>query len=258
MNQRLAIIVFSFTFVVVFVVGFLRGDSREAEARRVGSLASAPVPMPTPSEGGRRGTKPVAATMPLSEEDFQRAYGGWKDVRRAADGRAIRLETELGADGSPPTKEYRSEAFNPLNQAKAIDRALRVLREARAITGVDPDRSLANGAVSATQTQALVSFSQSIDGVPVVEGGAIHVLLGEWGELRTIESDFLQNPSIANAPDPAQKPGGGGSRTVLYPVSREAGAPELRYGYETIDHGIQTITDAQTGEVLFRRDRRIR
>ena len=103
------------------------------------------------------------------------------------------------------------------------------------------------------ESSAQVVAQQSLDGIPISPGGLVTMLIGSDGEIRAIDSSIYPKTEIANKVSLAQPPQ---SREILF-VTQSAPTAVLRHAYETRDRGIQTVTDAQTGEVLLERNRQI-
>lgn len=266
MNQRLAFIIFAFAFIVAIVAGFYSppGDEKPAPAEFRAKLRetiirpSSPRPSGHPtggrnpsSETKRAPASEVAKSEPLSREAFLRKYGERLGIEVSGD-RVIRLDgiairaTELSSD-------QKSKGFRPSHPGELVGRAREILNDARALLGVSENMEFGEPITTPGESTGQVIFPQSRGGTPIFPGGLVTILVGPEGDLRSLDSSIYPVTEIANSqllPQP------NASRSLLYVTEAEPKAL-LRYVYETMNQGIQTLTDAQTGAVLFTRDRRV-
>lgn len=269
MNQRLALIIFAFALIVAVVVGFFSPSGEEkmppsefrAKLRETINKPSKSSPTVKPSEAAQRNPSSEAAdikqgevkeTDPLTREAFIRKYGEKLEVVSSSDrvirfsGIAIRSENLLN--------EQKVKGFRPSRLADLVARAREVLSDARALLRIPEDTQFAEPLVTPGDSTGQVTFQQTKGSVPIYPGGLVTVLLGPDGELRTLDSSIYPVVEVVNS---MTLPQPGSSRSILYVTEAEPKAV-LRYAYETMNKGTQTITDAQTGAILSERDRRIR
>src|SRR5690606_7595318 len=142
----------------------------------------------------------------------------------------------------------------PSNESDLRSRASEILADAAPLLGVDPDTTFLSPLVEGGDTTGRVTYQQGIDGVPIYPGGTVTVVLGPRGELKAFDSSVYPATKIGNRatlPQPVD------SRRVLYVTESEPVAL-LRYAYDSLHRGIQKVTDAENGEILLERDRRVR
>jgi hypothetical protein len=271
MNQKLAIVLFIFAFVVAIVVGFgdredLRPAPAEFRAKFHDTLlrpkkkldpSGHPVPaerIPASGHGSRRPASADAVVMendPLSRESFMAKYGDGLDLTDY-EGRVIRV------DGSGlPTEKFEANqkisGFRPSDPAQVAVRAREVFENARRLLGIPDDAEFIQHQPATGESSSQVSFQQSDKGVPISPGGLVTILLGPDGEVRAIDSSIYPKTEVANQ---ATLPPPQMAREILF-VTQSAPVAIVRHAYETRDRGIQKVVDAQTGAVLLERDRRI-
>jgi hypothetical protein len=272
MNQILAGILFTFAFVVALIVGL-----RDREEERIAPAAfrakvqetilkarAAPTPIekkaPVPGST-ERGPASVpsppapsenAKFEPLNRESFQRTFGE-KMEWTLHEGRVIRIDgTAISLEAFDSSQ--RISRFRPSNHVELTARGREIFESARRLVGAPSNAEFLNPAVNGGESSGQVSFQQAVDGVPVYPGGLVTVLVGSEGELRTLDSSVYPVIRVTNAPAIAM---GSGARHILYVTQSEPTAL-VKHAYETRDHGIQTVIDAQTGAVLLERNRQIR
>lgn len=259
MNKKLAFVIFAFAFVVAIVAGFYSPSNEErpapAEFRAKFRETIVHPPKGTPSAKPAQARSPSSerkAEPSLSREAFLDKYGEKLGITFAGntvvrlDGIAIRSED---LSHGQKIKEFR-----PAHLGDLIARAREILGDARSLLGISQEMEFGEPIATPGESTGQVVFQQTHAGVPILPGGSITILVGPNGELRTLDSSVYSSIEIANAltlPQPAS------SRTVLYVMEADP-KTILRYAYETMTKGIQTVNDAQTGVVLFTRDRRIR
>jgi hypothetical protein len=189
---------------------------------------------------------------PLSREAFRRQFGERLQFDEYA-GRVIRIDGSGISDGAFD-RFQKVDGFRPLDAAAVSARAREVFEASRGILGISEGTEFTFVPPTTGESSAQSIAQQSKNGVPIVPGGLVTILLGPNGEVRGLDSSIYPKTEIANV---ASLPPPVGAREILY-VTQSAPVAVLRYAYETRDHGIQNVVDAQTGGILLRRDRRIR
>lgn len=270
MNQKLAMVLFAFAFVVAIVVGFggrddLRPKPAEFRAKFQETLLKSrkridPVAVPTPlernpSSGALRrpaGEPESKPGDPLTREQFARKYGE-SLVITEFEKRVIRID----GSGIPSEKFDASQkvgGFRPSNSNEVSARALEVFESVRRILGI-PDHAefIAHPPTTGDSTAQIV-IQQTENGIPIAPGGLVTILLGPEGEVRAIDSSIYPKTEVVNT---ATLPRPEAARQILF-VTQSSPTAVLHHAYETRDRGIQKVVDAQTGTVLLEKDRRIR
>lgn len=268
MNQRLALIIFTFALIVAVVVGFFSPSGEEkmapsefrAKFKETISKPSKSPPSMKPTEAVRRNPSSetedkkrdeARETEPLTREAFLRKYGEKIEVITSSD-RVIRF-SGIAIRNSDLLNEQKVKSFRPSHSADLVMRAREILNDARSLLRIPAETEFGDPLVTPGDSTGQVTFPQTRDGTPIYPGGLVTILLGPDGELRTLDSSIYPVIEVVNA---VTLPQPGSSRAILYVTEAEPKAV-LRYAYETMTKGIQIITDAQTGVVLSERDRRI-
>lgn len=269
MNQKLAFVLFAFAFIVVLVVGFGgKEDPRPAPAefrakfqdtllrprKKPATVApTAPERLPAGRQSDRRpaGEAAPADGEALARDAFARKYGE-KLAFTEFEGRVIRIDgSGLLSEAFDPSQKVGG--FRASDAAAVSARAREVFANVRKMLGVSEDAEFILHPPTTGESSAQVVAQQSEDGVPISPGGLVTMLFGSDGEVRAVDSSIYPKIEIANSArlaPPAQ------SREILF-VTQSAPVAVLRHAYETRDRGIQTVTDAETGEVLLERNRQI-
>jgi hypothetical protein len=274
MNQRLAIIIFAFAFVVAIVAGFYSpgGEVKptpsdfRAKLREnlpIGPRSGTPKAKPAGTESSKREpAAPAARLAPaldptkgpgLDREQFTRKYGDALRITPAS-GRATRIDG-IGADPSTLEGSARVPGFRPSSADDLRARAEEILKDAHRILGLNASQEWVGPTIQPGESSGQVIFQLAVGGVPVYPDGLITLVIGAEGELRSMDSSAYPETRVMNARTlgaPAN------SRAILYVTDSEPVAA-LHHAYETRDAGgIQRVSDAQTGEVLLERDRKIK
>ncbi len=265
MNQKLALVLFAFAFVVAIVVGFgNRADLRPAPAEfrekfqetLLKPRKKIDVTGPRTEHGDRRPAstaEPHAdVEAPLTREAFATKYGENLQVTDY-EGRIVRI------DGSGiPTEKFESNqkvaGFHPSDADQVSARAREIFENARRMLGIPDDAEFMMRTPTTGESTSQVVVQQSDKGIPIYPGGSVTLLIGPEGEVRAIDSSIYPKTEVVNQatlvrPEMA--------REILF-VTQSAPVAVLRHAYETRDRGIQKVVDAQTGAVLLEKDRRIR
>jgi hypothetical protein len=158
-----------------------------------------------------------------------------------------------------------SSGFNSLD-AKIVEKQARVvLEQVSKSLGVEA-RDLKTAGINAGAFSAQAYFQQTIEGLEVAPYGSVSLDFSKEGELARLENDLIRPHEIVNLPKLtsqevqtnlklSSKP-----RHILW-ASRPAsdkGATALVHAYEFHEQGHQIVVNAESGEVLYKRDRRIR
>lgn len=270
MNQKLALVLFAFAFVVAFVVGFgakedLRPAPAEFRAKFQETLLkplkrAGPTPPAAPrerkpaSEHGDRGpagSSPAEAGEPLTREAFVEKYGERLRFENYED-RVIRVDgSGIPAEGFADTQKV--DRFRPSSATETAARAREVFANARRLLGISDDAEFIQHPPTTGESTAQIILQQSENGVPISPGGTVTILLGPDGEVRSIESSIYPKVEVANEAS-LERPDA--AREILY-VTQSAPVAIVHHAYETRDRGIQKVVDAQTGAVLLEKNRRV-
>lgn len=273
MNQRLTLIIFVFAFVVAVIAGFhnpsevsptpsdFRAKLRESPLNPMKPIA--PKAAPTSTETTRREpaappAKLAAAIDPtkspgLGQEEFARKYGdALKFV--SASGRVTRIDGGL-LDASTLQGPARVPGFRPSSEGDLRARADEIFRDAHRLLGLNSSQEWVGPTITTGDTTGQVIYQQAVDGVPLYPNGLVTLVIGPEGELRAMDSSAYPEIRVVNARKLGMPEN---SRSILYVTDSDPVAA-LHHAYETRDaRGIQRVSDAQTGEILLERDRKIR
>jgi hypothetical protein len=276
MNNKLAFVLFAFAFVVALVVGLgSREDIRPAPAefrakfeetllkpRKIPAPVAVPAePARTPAsgQGDRRpagGFEPVAVEKsegePLNREAFSAKYGERLEFT-VFEGRVIRIDGS-GVPDDAFASDQKVSGFRPGSDADVIARAREVFANTRRLLGIPERAEYSMSPPNKGETTSQVVMNQTEKGIPISPGGLVTILLGPNGEVRGVDSSIYPKTEIENSvalPRPAA------AREILF-VTQSAPVALLRHAYETREGGIQRVVDAESGEVLLDRDRRIK
>lgn len=270
MNQKLAFVLFAFSFIVVLVVGVgvggkedLRPAPAEFRAKFQDTLlrprekpAVTPV-VPERAPAGKQSDRRPAGRAEsvegeaLARDAFARKYGE-RLVFTEFEGRVIRIDgSGLPSEAFEPGQKV--DGFRTSDAAAVSARAREIFANARKMLGVPDDAEFILNPPTTGESTAQVVAQQSQNGVPISPGGLVTMLIGPEGGIRALDSSIYPKTEIANVVRLAPPPQ---SREILF-VTQSAPTAVLRHAYETRDRGIQTVTDAETGEVLLERNRRI-
>lgn len=274
MNQRLAIIIFAFAFVVAVVAGFyspkddgpspsdFRAKVRENLPNlKIPLIEKGKVAAPAKREPSsvKETVAPVPSTKPvtvnengLNPETFSKKYGDALTYS-TYEGRVTRIDGTR-TNASLLEGDARVPSFHTQSESDLLGRSSEVLSDAGSMLGVDRNTAFLAPQAEGGDYTGRVTYQQAIDGVPIYPNGVVTVVMGGSGELRSLDSSIYPSTRILNQVTQPQPPN---TRLILL-VTESAPVALLRYAYDAREKGIQTVTDAQTGTVLLRRDRRIR
>lgn len=210
-----------------------------------------------------RNEKDLDERKDLKLQQFKDKFG--KDLVIAFDERG-RLASVKGKMGSNMKAD---EGFTPDDPQKAIKRAKEILEAAGSLIGLNSSLPLGDPRVKTGNISAQVYFQEFVRDVPVAPVGNITVDLGPEGELIGLYSDYNGDLKVGNsfridssqAKDMAVSAAitnestglktEGGSRVIW------TNGNEGRCAYDFTVGSRQVIVDAETGKVIFQRDRRM-
>jgi len=276
MNNKLALVLFGFAFIVAIVVGLGgREDIRPAPAefrakfeetlmkpRKKTPPSVTPVEAvraPASGHGDRRpagSSVPVAIEKfddrPLTREEFAAKFGEKLEFTIHED-RIIRVDgSGIPRDGF--AKDQTITGFRPGSDADVIARGREVFAAARKMLGIPETAEYTMAPPNKGESTSQIVLNQTEKGVPISPGGLVTILLGPDGEVRAIDSSIYPKTEIVNTVSLARPDA---AREILF-VTQSAPVAILRHAYETRAGGIQKVVDAESGEILLERDRRIR
>lgn len=270
MNQKLAIVLFAFAFVVAAVVGFggradLRPEPAEFRAKFRETLLKprkklGPAVLPSPAERNpssepsnrQPSGSNESVSDPLTSEQFARKYGE-KLVVTQYESRVIRIDGS-GLNGESFESTQKVGGFRPSNPSEASARAIEVFENARRLLGIPDEAEFIAHPPTTGESTAQVVIQQSDKGIPITPGGLVTILLGPDGEVRAIDSSIYPKTEVVNTASLVRPET---ARQILF-VTQSSPTAVLHHAYETRERGIQKVIDAQTGVVLLEKDRRIR
>ena len=213
----------------------------------------------TPSKGIIR----VPASQGLSPADqaalwekFKDKFGGDLQPTYQPDGRLAIIHG--AAHATPAAKGFRSD-----DPQMAIARAKEVLEAASAMIGVHGELPLENPIARGNEMATQVFFQENMGGIPLAPTGTVTIQLGSEGEVKGLYADYMPDIQIGNDVEvdaaQARKAVEGtrveGGTQIIWMM--DAGSPaKAIHAYQYSADGRQVIVDAQTGKVIFKRDRR--
>lgn len=203
---------------------------------------------------------PSIRRMQQSFENVKARYGADLQAMFSQDGRI----TQLRGHARPDLKGKTGfSTKDPALAKKAASELLQSARDALGITGRSP---VGDPLVQTGDITAQVYFRQLYEGLVVLPHGTITVNLGPSGELLQLDSDYLPNVKVTNwasiSPDqakmsiPKYEDGSGkimGGSLIVWATP----GSEAKKAYEYFSDGRQIIIDAQNGQVITTRDRRM-
>ena len=166
-----------------------------------------------------------------------------------------------------PKREAPS-SFNSSDSQQVLSRARQVLEAAADLLGIDDQLPVGNPMVQASDVGGEVSFHESWNGIPLAPEAGVTIQLGARGDLRAIYSKYVPSMNVTNhvaltleqakekviaalnLPSDANIQGGAHVIWIGTTLGYEA--------YEFFAAGKQIVIDAETGAVLFQRDRTTR
>jgi hypothetical protein len=224
-------------------------------AQKLGAQASsAPAPQATSAHGPVAKSHAPASTG-TSWDLFREKYGQSLEAEFLPDGRLVAIH------GSPMASSASGD-FNPKNADQTADRAREILDAAADLLGLQKELPLANPRTQTGEVSAQAFFSETLNGAEIAPQGGVSVDLGPHGELLGLDSSYVPGIQTSNSvnlsPEDATRSveGAEGSRLVVWVLSPGAKPPEGRYAYDVSAHGMRVVVDAQTGQVIVKRDRR--
>ncbi len=219
-------------------------------------VVTQPLSVPTPI-GNTLKTVPMNVTKkPPSEfpnwNAFKAKFGSDLQSEFTPDGKLIAIHGTIGSG------QFANSDFRPNDPEKVIMRAREVIHEGRPLLGVRSNWPLDQGVAKEGSISAQVFFNETYDGIPLAPVGSVKVDLGSKGELIALYSDYTSDVHIRNKTVLSQAQAqlkafsskDSGSK-VIWVMGQDA-----YYAYRFMVQGHQIIIDAQTGQVLSRRDQR--
>lgn len=237
---------------------------RAAEAATPVPAASRAAPAPTPAPPGAR---PEAAGDPSAR--IKGRFGPELSVSLSPEGRLLSIQGEIGKGTGAKT------GFRADDEARVLARAKEILEAVRGPLGADPSK-LRRPEYRGDTVSAHLTFVQTVGGVPVAPGGILSLDLGPRGEVVGLYSELLPDVRVANsvrlereqaqrvAENAVSSEKGGasvaGGGLVVW-VRRAADTQDAgtgRLAYDFTIRGFEVVVDAETGALLFKRERRSR
>jgi len=225
-----------------------------------------PAPAPSLSPGKKESAPEKKRTFDPEKEwkEFVKKFGPDLKPVFLKNGQLVSVR------GDPAGSNATDPAFRPDDPKKAIARAREILAAAEDLLGLRPDWPLESAATRGSFISAQVFFNETHDGVTVEPVGNIKIDMGSKGELVGLYSDYASRVKITNEvildSEQAQtkaiatarfqnketSPRVDGGSKIIWVVSESEG----HFAYEFLVNGRKVIIDAQTGDVLFSKDRR--
>jgi hypothetical protein len=276
MNEKLAYILFAFAFIVAVVVGFESGEDLKPGAAEFRAKFNEtviqplnprnpaqvnPEPAPHSSMATKRAERAIASAGSLSRDEqrpaltreaFEIKYGEKLSLTQY-ENRVVRIDGSM-ISAEALDSSQKVSGFRPGDSSEVSARANEIFEDARALLGISGGQEFVENPPAVGESSAQAIFQQSVNNVPVYPGGLITILLGREGELRGLDSSVYPKTEILNT---ARLSPPNDARKILF-VTQSAPVAQLRYAYETRVRGIQKVVDAETGVILFERDRRVR
>lgn len=224
-------------------------------------------PVPSPSAPSPTSQSTIDSDTPLGV--------GWDAFRvKFGEGLQARFTREgllASVRGDVRSARRASKDFTPDDPQKSIARAREILDAAKGLMGYDADFPLEQPVAKGDEHSAQVIFRQTKDGAMLLPRGDVTIELGPRGELLGFYSNYVGKIRVVNkvkiSVDEARQrlftavsnEAHGGIRTeggnkILWVKSSDG--YQGRYAYEFLVQGRQVVVDAETGKILFRRDRR--
>jgi len=256
MNLRLALIVFTFSFVVVIYVGLIRKGQEDLDSKTMLPFQIKPLTMdrfrgnkPEVKKEKKLEVSPVKeAPQAMTLEGFRKENPGYK-IEQTSDGRVI----SLVAMGEATFRSHQAiGAFHPKNQEQVLARAEVILQELSGILKVSSQMPLALPQISSTDFSAQITYQQTLENIPVMPAGTVSVVLSSSGGVKRLHSSYLPTVTIMN-----HRKIQGEGKAVLWIQSYEPVA-QARHAFETRDHGMQKIVDAEDRSIILSRDKKIK
>jgi hypothetical protein len=176
--------------------------------------------------------------------EFRQGYGNDLEADFTSDGRVASIQRSA-LDSQAPSSPVT-------DKASAIARAQKILSDASSLLGLNPSFPLQAHEALFDEISSRVDFVQTKDGVPFAPAGRVTVQMDSQGRLKSLYSDYINDPVIANSGSFSQ-----GNRVYFVEGRATDGqsVPVLQ-AYQSVQDGKETITDASTGKILLQRDRR--
>lgn len=180
----------------------------------------------------------------------------WQEVRAkigenaratfAGDGRLVSIVSK------PGTMLAAHDDFDPLVEDSVWFRAQSLLEELAPLAEIALPLDRREARLSKLSAQAF--FKQTVEGAPVEPHGSVVIDLGSKGELVGFHSSVIPNMIPFESKPEARA----GSQLVLWVPYAEGPADLAKWAYRTSEDGYETVRDAKSGKIIFRRDRKMK
>lgn len=210
-------------------------------------ISNSPIPVPS-----------VLGASP-AWNGFKKRFGESLQAEFHPDGRAAFVK------GAPRTGARGSSSYRSSEADQVKLRAEEVFANARELIGATSKNRFADPLIQPGRVSAQVFFQQIVDGVPLTPVGTVSITLGPEGELIRLDNAAVPNIPVVNERRLTVDQAKTAASDVFSGAAVEGGAAvawsptgtEARHAYEFYAKGRQIIVDAQTGQVISNRDRRI-
>ena len=253
-----------------------------ATQTETGVLAKSPAPtvahkLPDTSRTPASVSAPQAkapAKRPADWENFKQRYGSELQASFLPSGRLASIQ------GSPARGKKGASDFRSDDAKLVIARAQEILDAAHDLLGIKNDQPLESPVYRGNEFTAQVVYREAIRGIPLAPFGTVTIAMDSEGELTSLASDYLPELNIPNLADPPQnmeaardraiasvgdssesvRTGGGGM--IIWVGSRTPGQSDgevapARLARDYFVQGREVIVDASSGEVIYKKDRRV-
>jgi hypothetical protein len=212
-------------------------------------------------------SSPIGSSLVVPASADLQSKLGEVEVEYLSDGRIASIHGKVG--GKVGESSNVSRPFHPEDASQAIARALEILEWTHDSLGIRKSLPLGKPRYRGNEVSAQITFRETAEGQPIYPFGGVSIDLGRDGELLGLYSDYVSSLKVSNASDPAlpvdQAKQQIASALGLSPV--QGGVPivwssptdssgEARRAYQFYARGWEIVTDATTGAILSRRDRR--
>jgi hypothetical protein len=196
-------------------------------------------------------------------QTFKAQFGEDLQAQFDSDGRLDSVK------GSTSGSKKAGSAFRSDEPQQAIARAREILEASAGLLGIQSDLPLERPRAQGDRISAQVTFRETKNAIPILPDGVVIVDLGSQGELLGLYSSYVPDIKIVNqirlSADEARKqaissvlspvglkPEGGGE--VIW-VTKSTVPPSGYRAYEFEVQGHQVVVNAESGEILFKRNR---
>lgn len=222
-----------------------------------------------PGESPLRAIEPPKRNQLMVWEMFRKRFGSDLAAQFDQYGRLLWIK------GHADSGEKARAPFRVGDSNRAIARAQEFLAAASSLIPLNAKLPMGDPIYQGDDSSGHVFFHEASGGVPLRPFGTISIDVGAKGELTGFYSDYVPELNVTNAAKLA--PAEARARAVAevpesdtaLPVSEgkpviwvlrsqaQSGTPEGRHAFEFSVRGTQVVVDAGSGEILFRKDRRV-